>query len=150
MLTIELLDADTKEQLAGMVRVTNLETGKAVKLPEQIHRALNWYSLLPQETVVVPKTKLQIEGIHGIETELTILNLDTTFTEKATVQVFLRRFYDPPSKGILSGNTHLHLMEMTYAEALNYLATVPKADGLDLVYLSHLRRVPNESQYISN
>ena len=41
-------------------------------------------------------------------------------------------------------------MKLTHAEAIRYLQLVPKSDGLDLVFLSHLRRIPDERNYISN
>ena len=49
-----------------------------------------------------------------------------------------------------SKTRHLHLMKMTHAEAVRYLRTVPRADGLDLVFVSHLRRLPDERHYITN
>ncbi len=149
-LTLELFEGETKKPLAGMVRITNLESGKAVKLAGQIHRALNWYALPAQTTLTVPQTKLKIEAFHGIETETQVLEVDATSTQKSTAQVVLKRFYNPRTKGLFSGNTHLHLLKMTYPEALHYLQLVPQADGLDVVFLSHLRRLPDESLYISN
>ena len=143
-LTIDLLDADTQRPLAGMVRVTRLDNGKAVKLIHEIHRALNWYALPARTTVMAPRTKLKIEAFHGLETETQVLEVDATATEQTTVQIALKRFYNPRTKGLSSGNTHLHLQGMTYAEALRYLRVVPQADGLDLVFLSHLRRLPDE------
>jgi hypothetical protein len=62
----------------------------------------------------------------------------------------LPRIYDPSAQGIVGGNTHLHLMKMSYASAMRYLELVPKSDGLDVVFLSHLRRIPDERTYISN
>ena len=41
-------------------------------------------------------------------------------------------------------------MKMSYLEALQYLELVPRSDDLDLVFLSHLRRIPDERDYISN
>ncbi|MCA9230289.1 MAG: CehA/McbA family metallohydrolase [Planctomycetales bacterium] len=149
-LTIELHDAKTKNPLAGTVRLTNLDSGKAVQLTGMIHRALNWYSIPAQAIIEVPCSKLQLEAIHGIESETQILELDTTATEQTVVKVPLYRFCDQRSQGLVGGNTHLHLMDMTYSEALDYLKKVPEADGLDLVFLSHLRRLPDESRYISN
>jgi hypothetical protein len=41
-------------------------------------------------------------------------------------------------------------MNMTHGEADRYLRLVPRSDNLDLVYLSFLRRVPDERNYVSN
>jgi hypothetical protein len=149
-MTIQLLDAGTGQPLGGLVRITNLETGKAIKLTDEIHRELNWYALADQTTVNVPQTKLKIEAFHGIETKLQVHEEDVTGILRVTVKLALRRMYDPRSRGLVSGNTHLHLMKLTYAEAHRYLRLVPQADGLDLVFLSHLRRLPDEKDYISN
>ena len=41
-------------------------------------------------------------------------------------------------------------MRLTHAEAVRYLELVPEADDLDLVFLSHLERKPEDLEYISN
>jgi hypothetical protein len=41
-------------------------------------------------------------------------------------------------------------MNLTHAEADRYLRLVPRCDDLELVFLSYLRRVPDERNYISN
>jgi hypothetical protein len=149
-LTLQLRDAERGEPLPGLVRLTNLATGKAIQLPEEIHRELNWYSVSRQVQASVPATRLRIEALHGIETELARREIDLTGRTELTVDLPLKRLYDPRRKGLRSGNTHLHLMKLTYLEALRYLQRVPHSDGLDLVFLSHLRRMPDERDYISN
>jgi hypothetical protein len=152
-LTIVLVDTKTNTPLAGLVRITNLKTGKAIKLAGEIHRNLNWYALPAQRTVRVPQERLRIEAFHGIETDRRVLEKDVSGTSRARVTLELHRIYDPGEKGIFSGNTHLHLMKITYAEAHRYLRVVPEADGLDLVFLSYLRRLvhgQHEHDYISN
>jgi hypothetical protein len=149
-LTIDLIDATTQNSLAGLVRITDLESGKFVQLPSEIHRDLNWYALSPQTTVRLPRTKLKIEAFHGIETGMRVHEQDLTGTARGTARLVLDRIYDAREKKLYNGNTHLHLMRMTYAEAIRYLRLVPRADGLDLVFLSHLRRLPDERTYISN
>jgi hypothetical protein len=41
-------------------------------------------------------------------------------------------------------------MKLTHAEMDRYLRTVPQGDGLDLVFVSLLRRIPDERDYITN
>lgn len=149
-MTIHLMDAVTKNPLGGIVRITNLETGKFIKLTNEIHRELNWYAVANRTTVPVPQTKLKIEVFHGIESKLHVYEKNVTGVPRVTLKLALQRIYDPRARGIVSGNTHLHLMKLTYADAHRYLTTVPQADGLDLVFLSHLRRLPDERNYISN
>jgi len=141
-LTIELVDAKTKAAIPGAVRITNLESDKAVNLSGEIHRALNWYSLEEGATVKVPRTKIRIEALRGLETELATHEVDLTSTEKKTVKISLKRFADPAANGFRSGNTHLHLTKLTHAEAIRYLELVPRGDDLDLVFLSRSHARP--------
>jgi hypothetical protein len=149
-LTIRLVDAKERTRLGGLVRLTNLTTGSAVPLTGEIHRELQWHAVGAESIVSVPAAKLRIDAFHGIETTLATREIDLTGRADATVEVPLTRFYNPRMLGLRSGNTHLHLMKLSYLEALRYLRTVPAADGLDVVYLSHLRRVTAERDYITN
>jgi len=149
-LTIELRDEKTSRPLAGLVRVTNLATGKAISFSEEIHRDKNWFAISPPAILSVPQTKIQVEAFHGLETMRALREIDLTGQQSATLTIPLARFYDAAARGLKSGNTHLHLMKLTHAEMDRYLRTVPQADGLDLVFISLLRRVPDERDYISN
>ena len=149
-MTIRLQDAETGLPFHGLVRVTRLATGKAIQFADEIHRELNWYALADQTTLKVPQAKLKIEAFHGIETDMQVHEVDLADTKRMTVTLSLRRIYNPRSLGLQNANTHLHLMKLTYAEAYRYLSLVPQTDGLDLVFLSHLRRLPDERDYISN
>lgn len=148
-LTLEIVD-DFSEPMPGLIRLTNLGSGKALKLPGEIHRALNWHAVEQQTTIQVPRTKLKIEALRGLQSELTVQEVDLTDQETATVKVTLRQFYDAAARGLVAGNTHLHLNKMTLEEADRYLRVVPRADDLKLVFLSVLRRIPDERDYISN
>jgi hypothetical protein len=147
-LTVELL-VDGRLS-AGLLRVTNIDSGKAISLSGEIHRELNWYAVESGATVTVPQTKLRLEAFHGLNTELTQREIDLAGQTAAKVQIPLRKFYDPAERGLRAGNTHLHLMRLTFGEAERYLRIVPQCDGLDLVFLSHLRRTPEDREYISN
>jgi len=149
-LTIDLVDVRSEKSLAGLVRITRLDSGTAILLRGQIAREANWYALPERAVVTVPPTRLAIEAVHGLETELCRREIDLTGKDRDSLTLPLRRFYDAAKRGLRSGNTHLHLMDLTYAEADRYLRVVPRADALDLVYLSYLRRVPDERNYISN
>ncbi len=149
-LTIDLIDGSTKESIAGLIRIINLDSGKALKLSGQFHRNMNWYALAKKVTLTVPQTKLRVEAFAGIETEKVSREIDSAGLAEAVVKLSLRRIYDPKAKGLYNGNTHLHLRNQSYNDALRYLRVVSQADGLDLVFLSHLRRLPDERNYISN
>jgi len=149
-LHLQLSAADGGRPLAGLVRITSVASGKAIELDDAIHRELNWYSVPPQSTLTVPQAKLRIEAFHGIQSELVSQEIDLTEKKHGQVELELPLFYDPHKRNEVGGNTHLHLMKLSYEGAVQYLETVPRSDGLDLVFLSHLRRIPDERTYISN
>ena len=149
-LTINLLDKRSNRTLAGLVRITDIAQDKPLVLNELILRDNNWYAMPSGEIVALPRTGVRIEAMHGLEFERQTRDLDLGGKSEASVDVSLTRFYSAADKGLVNGNTHLHLRRLTHAEADRYLRIVPKADGLDLVFLSHLRRIPDERHYISN
>jgi hypothetical protein len=117
---------------------------------DQIKRDNNWYAIAASTTLLVPRTKIRVEAVHGLETELASRELDLSGKASDTLRIRLTRFYDTAARGLRSGNTHLHLMRLTMEEARRYLRVVPQADDLDLAYISHLERTPDDSTYISN
>ncbi len=149
-LTLRLLDADTNKPLTGIVRITRVDDGQHVHLPALIRRRNGWYTLPATTLVTVPAAKLRIEALRGLQTERRVEEIDTARpgTESATLK--LRRFYDARQQGMRNANTHLHIMDRSRVDAERYLREVPESDGLELVYLSHLRRIPDETKYISN
>ncbi len=150
LLTVDLIDSWSKKSVAGLVRITNLASGKPLQLDDQFHRAANWYALDRMTSVRVPQQRLRVEALRGLRTELTVEEIDLSGRREAKVSLSLNEFYETQLRGIYAGNTHLHLRDLTHAEADRYLRVVPQADNLDLVFLSHLRRVPDERHYISN
>ena len=149
-LTIQLTDARTGSPLSGIVRITRQDTGQPVEPSELIPRKIGWQTIQAGTEVTVPAAKLRIEALRGIETELSVAEVETTENRPHKVTLKLRRFYNARQQGWRNGNTHLHLMDRTRVAAERYLREVPEADALELVYLSHLRRIPDEATYISN
>jgi hypothetical protein len=147
-LTLRLVDGDGKP-LPGLVRVTN-PNGLAVPLTGEIHRALNWYSLPAEAKLRLPRRKLRIEAVHGLSTERSVVDVDLTDGTAKQVDLPLRRIFDAKQMRLQSGNTHLHLKDLSFAEMDRYLRLVPKTDGLDIVFVSHLERKPEDKFYISN
>jgi hypothetical protein len=149
-LTIELVVDEGPQPVAGLIRVTNLESGKAIAFADEIHRDKNWYAAAPRATLLAPRAKIKVEAVHGLETEFSTRDVDLTGKETQTLSIRLKRFYNAAARGLKAGNTHLHLMKLTHAEMDRYLHVVPQADGLDLVFVSLLRRIPDERDYITN
>ncbi|HLV00132.1 MAG TPA: hypothetical protein VKZ59_02625, partial [Acidobacteriota bacterium] len=149
-LTINLQDAESGQILPGLVRATNLDSGKFILLTEGVQRESFWYAVSEGAEVSVPPVRLRIEAFHGLETAETTVELDLSQAQKQEVNVKLNRFYDSRGQRLRSGNTHLHLRNLSRVEAERYLRVVAQADDLDLLFVSYLRRIPGEQTYISN
>lgn len=149
-LTLRLLDADTNKPLSGIVRISRLDNEQHVHLPELIRRRNGWCTLPGTTIVTVTAAKLRIEALRGLQTERTVQEIDAARTGTQSATLKLRRFYDAKGQSQRNANTHLHIMDRSRVDAERYLREVPESDGLELVYLSHLRRIPDETKYISN
>jgi hypothetical protein len=149
-LTIELTVGDKPAPVAGLIRVTNLDSGKELSFAEEIHRDKNWYAIAPRAVLSVPRANLKVEVFHGLETELATREVDLTGRQTHSLSISLNRFYNAAQRQLRAGNTHLHLMKLTHGEMDRYLRLVPQADALDLVFVSLLRRIPDERDYITN
>ena len=156
-LKIELVDAKTSRPMAGMIRAT--VDGKVVPIEGLLcrgtmlkadHAARDWYVIVEPTVVRLPHSRVVIDAVSGLETETARVEIDLAVSDKAEATISLTRFSDVAAHGWRSGNTHLHLMNMTRAEADRYLRTVPRGDDLELVFLSYLRRIEAEAGYISN
>jgi len=156
--TITLTDAQTGRAIPGLIRIQSA-AGEAVLTPELLSRGLglqdekpigNWSALVKPSTLSLPKQKLKISAFSGLETEMTTLDVDLTRKSQEQLTIPLQRFYSAADRGYRSANTHLHLMKVTRAEADRYLTEVPKADGLDIVFLSYLERAVADLEYTSN
>ncbi|MHC4406606.1 MAG: CehA/McbA family metallohydrolase [Planctomycetota bacterium] len=157
-LTLELVDADTGDPLPGLARVKTAD-GQVAPLAglfnrgtglRQDHAARDWHVVLEPVTVSVPQARLTVEAVCGLETELARQTVD--LAGKATARLTLRpkRFSSVGSRGWRGGNTHLHLMSLSREEADQYLRSIALADELELAFVSYLRRVKAEKNYISN
>jgi hypothetical protein len=167
VVTLRTIDAATNQLLPALVRVTNVSDGLAIRLPQEIHRANNWYSLAAETTLRLPRRKLKIEAVHGLESLLAVREIDLPVVKaepltpgpsptrgeerrSPVIELPIRRFFDAKRKFLWSGNTHLHLRGLSIAEMDRYLRLVPQTDGLDVVFVSHLRRAIEDRDYTSN
>ncbi len=157
-LTIRLIDAGTRQPLPGLVRITQAD-GNAVPLAGLVNRgtklrtdhpAKSWFALVDLTTVPVPRARLEIEAFSGLETELAHASVDLSDQPSARVELPLKSIFNAAGAGWFSGNTHLHLSGLTREQADEYLRILPRADRLDLVFVSHLERAQADRDYISN
>jgi hypothetical protein len=157
-LTIRLLDAGTRKPLPGLVRITQAD-GNAVPLAGLVsrgtklrndHPAKDWFAIVEPAAVPLPRAPLTIEAFSGLHTELARATVDLSGKPSAQVDVPLKSFVNVAGDGWFSGNTHLHLSGLTREQADEYLRTLPRADCLDLLFVSYLERAQADRDYISN
>jgi hypothetical protein len=166
--TLNLVDVETGQVTAGLIRVVDQAGGSVIPrvapTPDGILRQLvprglgikdqpgieQWSVVTGSETLLLPRRNLMVEAFSGLDTELKQLPLDLTQRESFDLTIPLIRFYDAASRGMRSANTHLHLMKITREEADRYLFEVPRADRLDLLFVSYLERAEADRDYTSN
>ncbi len=157
-LTIELVEAGTGRSLPGLVRLSTpggrlltpqglLSRGEGLGANLPIRE---WGVITGKTAVRVPQGPIVVRGLHGLETEIAAAKIDLTGKEAAAVRLPLPRFHDAAQRGYRSGNTHLHLNNLSRDVADRYLREIPRADALDLVFLSYLERAVDDEKYISN
>jgi hypothetical protein len=153
---LRLLDGD--RAMAGLVRISR--DGQLLELPELFDRlrgvkpepgAAGW-RVVPATPVdvVLPRGRLKLEAVSGLETVLTRRDLDLTGDPPATVDIPLTYLFRPAEQRLVAGNTHLHLRGLTRKESDEYLQRLPVADGLRVLFISHLRRHQDDASYITN
>ncbi len=159
--SLRLVDAVTGRALPGLVRIVDAQ-GRAVRPAELLPRDLGldantgtpaisgWFTIDRGATIHLAPGKYQVEGFAGLETESTRQPLDLTDCRRANVELRLVRFSDLRSGGWRSGNTHLHLQRISRTEADRYLRETPRADGLDVLFVSYLERAGSDQAYVSN
>ena len=140
---------------AGTIKISQITADgsrKPLKLSGIIERDNFWYSVDESSFVDIPSQEVSIDIVKGIESKLVTLDFDLTNSrnQELVIPVNLERFSHLAKQKMISGNTHVHIMRKTYRQATDYLQLVPESDDLRLVWVSHLRRIPDEREYITN
>ena len=160
--SLRLIDASTGRETSGLVRITApdghaiqpvelLSRGLGISLAASESSAIRGWSVLNRPTKIrLRPGRYMFEAISGLETEASRQSLEVTAGADIRCDLRLVRFSDLRSRGWLSGNTHLHLARISRAEADRYLEEVPRADGLDLLFVSYLERAGADQDYVSN
>jgi hypothetical protein len=99
--------------------------------------------------LALPRSKLRLEALSGLETARGQLDLDLR-KDVEDVTIKLDAVFRPEERGLVAGNTHLHLMKLTKEEAEEYLRKVPIADRLRVLFISYLERDKDDATYITN
>jgi hypothetical protein len=148
-LRITLRDAATGAPSPGNVRVSDAQAQPfALDLPAV--RPRGWYSLAAAAEVLVPAARLRVEAFRGLESGLAVRELDLRGQTGGEVELSLARFVSARERGLLAGNTHLHLMAWPRARVEEYLRSAGAADELDLAFVSYLLRHDSDTPYTSN
>jgi len=156
-LTLELVDRSTGAPRSGVIQVLD-ERGRRLELAELLDRGIgveaeypihHWSVLAEPATLQVPRGSYTVRAFSGVETELaetTIACRDST----ASARIRLQRLFEAAREGYAAGNTHLHLQRFAPLESDRYLLEIPRADGLDVVFVSYLERAGADTAYSSN
>ena len=124
-LSLRLIDSATGRPIPGLVRITR-PNGAVVPLPGLVNRgvklrasdpAKGWFVLTEASVIPLPREKLHLEAFAGLETELAATDLDLTARKNFTLALPLHRFQSLAAAGWHNGNTHLHLHNLTRAQA---------------------------------
>ncbi|MEC7564959.1 MAG: CehA/McbA family metallohydrolase [Planctomycetota bacterium] len=132
------------------IRITEVGNQTPLDLSTGIKRPNGWYTFSSGNQLTLPPSKYVLESFHGLETRLHIKHLDLTASRQKRIHIKLLPFTNSRKNNLVSANTHLHLMRITHAEMIDYIQQVPFADDLDILYVSNLRRIPDETDYITN
>jgi hypothetical protein len=157
---IQLQDAETEKAIAGIVRVIPVGETKPWPLPGLYDRLrglkpteawAGWHVVSATgASTKVPRQKLRIEAVSGLETVRLSEEFDFSKSRAEQITLKLKPTFRPEASGLVAGNTHLHLMNIPAEDAEDYLKLVPAADGLKILFVSYLERFKEDVTYITN
>ena len=156
---IRLVDSAAAKNIAGIIRVTDAD-GKPIELAGLFDRmagltndlpGVHWY-VVPAggADVSLPRGKLKLKALAGLETELAQQDVDLRTGMPAEITIKLPFLFHPEDHNLVAGNTHLHLRNFSLETADEYLRTIPAADGLRVLFISYLERDRDDPTYITN
>jgi hypothetical protein len=158
-LTITLVDSQTQKPIPGVVRCFPRDGGQAIPVTNLLARGqgLNdkssiqdWYVVPSTTEVLLPRERLRLEAFSGLETELKKVSIDLTGQSQQSLTIPLRSFSRVSQQSWYGANTHLHLSHLNKDEAERYLREIPRADSLDVLFISYLERAIADKDYITN
>jgi hypothetical protein len=155
-----LRDAESGNPISGVVRIFHQDENKPLSLAGLLSRStgLNvsgsgagWY-VVPVEgaRLTLPRSKLRLEALSGLESSIARQELDLTRGGRDDIAIGLTFLFRPERSHLAAGNTHLHLRGLTFADADRYLRQIPAADGIKVLFISHLERAQDDRLYITN
>ena len=157
---LRLLDAATGKDRAGIVRVIRDQERKAIGLPGLLDRfqglkvpqdIWGWH-VLPAAgaQLTLPRGKIRLEALSGLETALVSKEFDLSKDPPQEITIKVDTIFLPEKDNLASGNTHLHLMNLSKDQADEYLGQIPAADNIRVMFISYLERHKDDLTYITN
>jgi len=157
---LQLVDSITGKPRAGIIRVVASDIDKPLALPglfdrlrglDQSAAVSGWYVVpLGGAETVLPRKRLRLEALSGLETALARRDIDLTSSAPHEVVMQLTPLFEPGKLGLAAGNTHLHLRGLSQGDSDEYLRQIPAADGLQVLFISYLERHKDDVDYITN
>src|SRR5262245_44352825 len=118
---VRMVDAETGEAIAGIVRAFRAGTDKPLPLPGLYDRlrGLNatptsaGWSVVPAAggETTLPRGNVRIEAVSGLETALAAMEVELKPSTELVLR--LKPLIRPERSELVAGNTHLHLMNLT-------------------------------------
>lgn len=157
LLEVHLNHPDDSQPRAGCIRIRLQGESNWLSLAPLLNRniglsrrarELGWHVLTGRDEIKLPKGVLQYEAFADINSAIVRGTIDTK--KNNTLKLQPRNLFEPEDLWMVPGNTHLHLRKMTRPEVNRYLTEIPRADGLQVVFVSYLERATQTKTYISN
>ena len=158
-LMITLVDSQTQKPMPGVIRCFPQDGAQAIPVTNLLARGQglkdksaiqDWYVIPSATEVLLPRQPLRLEAFSGLETELKTVSVDLTAQNQKSLTIPLRSFSQVSRQSWYGANTHLHLSDLNKDQAERYLREIPRADGLDLLFISYLERAISDKDYITN
>ena len=158
-LKIKLVDSRTKKPIPGVIRCVPQNGSQAIPISGLLPRGQglsdkstihDWYVVPETVEITLPRQPLMLEAFAGLESELAAVSLDLTGQDEKSITIPLDLFSQVSQQGWFGGNTHLHLSNLNKDQADRYLKEIPRADDLDILFISHLERAVVDKDYITN
>lgn len=157
---LRLVDAATGTDIGGIVRVFAQGGDEPLPLPGLFDRLRGLKStkesrgwcVVPAKGIQtkLPRSRLRLDALSGLETARIRQDLDLRNGPPDEVVVKVDVLFRPEKEQLVAGNTHLHLRSLSKVDADDYLRQIPAADGLKVMFLSHLERKDEDLSYITN
>jgi hypothetical protein len=156
---ITLIDSNTNNPIPGVIRCLPYNGSQAIPISGPLARGQGlkddstireWYAVSESTEIFLPRQSLTLEAFAGVESELAVISLDLAGQSEKSVNIPLHFFSQIGQQGWYGGNTHLHLSNLGKEQAERYLKEIPRADHLDILFISYLERAVVDKDYITN